>query len=201
MSLPKEDTIFPQDLLNPERNSTSTSLNLANPPLDNHSFDAEREKWWVVFTKSRQEKAFSRDLTQLEIGHFLPLVGRQRLSRGRRVTSFVPIFPGYVFLFANEADRSRSFSTNRVSSILPVVDQSRLFDDLRSLRQLIQTDAPLTVERRLEPGQRVRIRLGPMQGLEGIIHARRGKTRLMVGVSFLQSGVSLEIDDFMVEPA
>ena len=41
-----------------------------------------------------------------------------------------------------------------------------------------------------------------MKGIEGVITQRRGgKRRLLVAVEFLHRGVSVEIDDFMVEPA
>ena len=39
-----------------------------------------------------------------------------------------------------------------------------------------------------------------MAGLEGTVIHRRGKTRLLVAVKMLQQGVSLEIDDFQLEP-
>ena len=94
----------------------------------------------------------------------------------------------------------RSLTTNRISTVLPVQDQRQLFLDLRQLRQLIDTDAPLTIERRLSPGQRVRIKSGAMAGVEGTVTMRRGKRRLLVAVQFLQHGVSVEIDDYMVEP-
>jgi hypothetical protein len=58
----------------------------------------------------------------------------------------------------------------------------------------------LSVERRLESGREVRIRAGVMKGLEGTVVVRRSKSRLLVAVHLLQAGVSLEIDDYMLEP-
>jgi transcriptional antiterminator RfaH len=58
----------------------------------------------------------------------------------------------------------------------------------------------LTVERRLVSGQPVRIKVGPMKGIEGVVVSRRGQTRLLVSVAFMQQGASIEIDDFQVEP-
>ena len=156
--------------------------------------------WWAVFTKARQEKALARDLLAQQIPFFLPLVTKDNVIRGKRVQSHVPLFPGYVFLYSGEDERVRSLKTNRISQLLPVVDQRELCFDLHQVQRLIEADAPLTVERRLETGQRVRIKHGPMMGLEGTITARRGKMRLLVAVHFLQNGVSVEIDDFMVEP-
>ena len=64
----------------------------------------------------------------------------------------------------------------------------------------VLSDAPLTVERRLVPGNRVRVRHGPLAGIEGVVLTRRGNTQLLVAVNFLQQGASVEIDDYVLEP-
>ena len=156
--------------------------------------------WWVVYTKARQEKALARQLLGHEIPFYLPLVAKDNSIRGRRVRSHVPLFNGYVFLFGTEEERVQTLTTNRVSRILPVDDQECLVGDLKQVRHLIETDAPLTIERRLMPGRRVRVKTGAMMGLEGIVTSRRGDSRLLVAVNFLQQGVSVAIDDFMLEP-
>ena len=72
--------------------------------------------------------------------------------------------------------------------------------ELQQLQRLIATNAPLTVESRLAPGRRVRVRQGPFAGIEGTVLVRRGETRLLVSINFLQQGASVEIDDFQLEP-
>ena len=110
------------------------------------------------------------------------------------------MFPGYVFLFGSPEERVGALRTNRISRILPVPTQEELVRDLRQLAKLIAIGAPLTLEERLSPGQMVRIRKGPMAGFEGTIVQRRGSDRLLIAVKFLQQGVSVEINDFMVDP-
>ena len=156
--------------------------------------------WWVVYTKSRQEKVFSRQLAAKQVPHYLPLVRKTYLSRGRKFTSHVPLFPGYVFMFGSEQERILSLTTNRISRILEVANPARLRAELEQVNRLIMIGAPLTVEQRLLPGDRVRIRHGAMAGLEGTVLVRRGKTRLIVAVTLLQQGVSVEVDDFSLEP-
>jgi transcription antitermination factor NusG len=151
-------------------------------------------------TKPRQEKSVARDLLARGVPFYLPLVGKDNRIRGRRVRSQIPLFAGYVFLFGDEDDRVSALQTNRISQMLPVADQHRLRSDLQQIERLIEANAPLTVERRLQPGKRVRIKSGPMLGLEGTVTVRRSRFRLLVEVHFLQSGVSIEIDDFMLEP-
>ncbi len=180
--LPKDTSIFPEDLLSetmPERDG---------------------RRWWVTFTRSNQEKAQARFLLAEKIPFFLPLVAKENLIRGRVIHSYIPLFSRYLFLFASEDERVRSLTHNRVDHLLAVADQDELFDDLQHVNCLIESGAPLTVESRLVPGKRVRVRAGSLRGLEGTVTLRRGEKRLLVAVQFLQSGVSVEIDDFMLEP-
>ncbi len=79
-------------------------------------------------------------------------------------------------------------------------DPESLRRDLIHLRHLIASGSPLTIESRWMPGQRVRIKRGPLAGLEGTILKRRGQTRLLVSVEFLQQGASVAVDDFLLEP-
>ena len=90
--------------------------------------------------------------------------------------------------------------TNRVAQVLPVQDSQQLYRDLLNIKRLIDSGAPLTVEARLQAGQQVRIRSGALHGLEGIVVKRKLATRLVVSIKMLQQGVSLEIDDYLLEP-
>ena len=180
--LAKETCLFPETLLeSPD-----------SPGLDS--------QWMVIYTKPRQEKSLARDLLRQTIPFYLPLVRKTNVARGRRRTSLVPLFAGYVFLYGSEEERVRTLTTNRISRVLPVNDPDQLLFDLRQLRQLIVANAPLTVESRLAPGERVRVRQGAFAGLEGTVLKRRGETRLLVSINFLQQGASVEIDDFMLDP-
>lgn len=160
----------------------------------------ETRLWRATYTKARQEKSLARDLLAYQIPFYLPLVSKKTLVRGRRVESLSPLFSGYVFLYCTDDERYKSLTTNRISQVVEVKDQERLWSDLRNLKRLIVAKAPMTIESRLAPGQRVRVKSGPFMGVEGTIESRRGAFRLIVEVSFLQQGVSVEIDDFQVEP-
>lgn len=158
--------------------------------------------WWVVQTKSRQEKSLARDLMTRNIAFYLPQVRQTAIVRGRRQTSFIPLFTGYLFLFGNEIERNTSLSlpTNRIANVLPVHDAAELERDLQQISLLIENNSPLTVEGRLKAGDRVRVKKGALAGVEGTVIDRRGKCRLLVAVHLLQQGVSMEVDDFLLEP-
>lgn len=168
--------------------------------LDESFGDETERQWWVLYTKSKQEKAIARELLAQEVPFYLPLVTKLTYVRGKGVPSRKPLFAGYVFLFGTDEERVLGLKTNRISRVLPVDDPEQLQRELGDLERLIRSGAPLTIEARLAPGRPVRIRSGPLEGLEGTVITRRGQTRLLVSVQFLQQGASVEIDDYMLEP-
>ena len=160
----------------------------------------DNRRWWTIYTKARQEKAIARDLWQQEIPFYLPLIRRPAVYHRHHVTVTTPLFAGYVFVRASDEERVATLATGRVSRVLAVNDPEQFQRDLQQIQRLIASGAPLTVESRLAPGHRVRVRRGPLAGLEGTVAVRRGQTRLLVQVNFLQKGASVEIHDFLLEP-
>ena len=168
--------------------------------LNGFSQEPSDRRWWALYTKAQQEKAVARDLLAQAIPFYLPLAKKISYRRGRRFRSLKALFPGYVFLYGSDEDRVSSLRTNRISRVLAVHEPERLRRELHDIERLIRADGPLTIEQRMSPGQRVRVRCGPLAGLEGVVARRRGGTQLIVNVHFLQKGASVEIDDFMLEP-
>ena len=169
-------------------------------PLDYATeLEVDDRIWRAVYTSPRQEKALARDLFAMKIPFFLPLVRKDRVSKGRRLTSYLPVFDNYLFLCGTEEERVKTLTTNRISRMLPVGDQDRFCSELVQLKQLIEMDAPLTAERILKKGRSVRVKSGAFRGLEGVVIRRRGRDHLLVALTCLQQGVSVELDDVMLE--
>ena len=171
------------------------------PPtlLTETRLDAPQRQWSVIYAKARQEKALARDMFANEIPYYLPMAKKTSIYGKRRITTQLPLFPGYLFFHGTEGERVKVLQTNRTSRILPVDDSVDLHCDLLWLEQMIASGMPLTVENQLTAGHRVRIRRGPLAGLEGTVLIRRGISRLLVSVDFLQQGASVAIDDHLLE--
>ena len=160
----------------------------------------EIQRWWVLHSRPRAEKALARKLLRHHTPFFLPLRKREWRKNGRAFSSHVPLFPGYVFLQTDSVRAFQAFETNLVAQILPVVDQAQLQADLERVHRLVTSGGPIVPENRLRPGALVEIISGPLSGLEGKI-LRQGKhLKFIVEVQFLQRGVSIEIESWMIEP-
>jgi transcriptional antiterminator RfaH len=179
--LPLETFVFPDDLL-----SQTTFL-------------TEGSRWWVLHTRPRVEKSLGRKLLDRNTPFFLPVCKRQWRKRGRLHRSYLPLFPGYVFLQGDSQTANEILHTKLVARVLPVEDQERLHADLVSVHRLIATGAPLAPEERLRPGTLVEITSGPLAGLEGKIIRRGKQLKFLVEVEFLQRGVSVEIESWMMQ--
>jgi transcriptional antiterminator RfaH len=185
--LPSEPFIFPDDLL------TADSTLHAGGSDDSH-------RWWVVHCKPRAEKALARRILNRSVRFFLPQYLRQWRNQGRLFSSHLPLFPGYIFLHADDRARVCALETNLVARCLPVPDQAGLWADLARVYRLMTVDLPLAPEEQLAPGDRVEVVAGPLAGLEGRV-VRRGKgLRFTVEVRMLQQGVSVEVERWMFRP-
>lgn len=180
--LPREPDVFPDDLFEGFANE-------------------EDSVWWAMYTLSRREKELMRFLRSFDVAHYCPLIAKKSRSKSGRVrTSYIPLFPGYVFVSANKEQRRRALTSNCISKTLEIADYNDVLNDLRNIRLLVDSNAPLTQEARIQPGQMVRVISGPFLGVEGTVLSRRGEDRLLVSVRFLQQGASVAIEDFQVEP-
>ncbi len=182
--LAAEVDVFPNDLLS----------------RDVLSGDGESQ-WWAVYTRSRQEKALMRALVSMEIAFYCPVLPHCfRSPSGRLRTSYLPLFSNYLFMYSNGYDRHRALKTNLISQTIEVHDGLQLSNDLRQIQRLTRTGKPLSIAANLNPGSKVRIKSGPLVGVEGVVMKRQGTDFLFVAVNFLQQGALIKLEDVQVHP-
>ncbi len=163
-------------------------------PYDPPAIEACSGCWYVLHTRSRNEKATAADLTRLGIQSFLPLIRYRRLYGGKRRRVEIPLFPGYLFMCGDRVDREAALRTNRVAQILDVSDQAQLRDNLQQIHRVVTSEETVDFYPRLRRGTRCLVVSGSLQGLEGVVIRRSGPWRVFVGVAFLGQSAELEID-------
>jgi transcriptional antiterminator RfaH len=173
-------------------------------PADLFVHDADgldlESRWSVLYTRPRQEKALARQLLQLHIPFYVPIIARRLRLQYRKMTAHVPLFPGYVFLLATRDQRVMALTTNRIVQTLTVTDQTSLWRDLRQVYRLLASGAPVAPEDRLAPGDKVEIKTGALAGLKGKILRTATGRRFVVEVDFIQRGASILLDDDCLTP-
>ncbi len=143
------------------------------------------KKWYLVYTKPRQESVARTNLARQGYEAYLPLMRQTRLQRGRRRTMISPMFPRYLFV---HLDRTTD-NWGPIRSTLGVVSIVRFGqlpaeapDDLVALLRSredeggVQTVTPPEIK----PGSKVRITDGAFIGCEGVYLVRSSKERVVV---------------------
>ena len=161
---------------------------------------SECGQWFLLHTRSRQEKALAADLASLNIANFLPLAIKTKRHGKRRVEVCEPIFPSYLFLRGSIDQAYQADRTDRVARIIPVPDQTQLDTELKNIALALSHDARLDPYPFIQEGTRVEVRSGPFEGMQGIVEKRMGNQRLILAVHMLGQAVALDITGEILEP-
>lgn len=173
-----------------------------NPPViwpEERNISEFNGIWWVVHTKSRNEKALAHDLIRKEINYFLPMTWKTRYRSGRKIRSLLPLFSGYLFFAGTENQRVQVLKTNRAASLIKVKDQQKLIDELSQIEKAIRSGADLTPHHYIKQGQFCKVIAGPLANLKGIVLKTKTYTRLLLQVDILGQAACVEIDTDMIE--
>jgi transcription antitermination factor NusG len=73
-------------------------------------------------------------------------------------------------------------------------------DQVESIRALVSGKVPYTLYPFLKIGQRVRVRGGSLDGVEGILVARNGNRTLVISVEPIQRSLAINLDGYQVQP-
>ena len=157
--------------------------------------------WYALYTRANHEKHVARELDTRKVDHFLPLYTSVRRWQDRRISLNFPLFSGYVFVCLALRDRLRVLQIPSVVRLVSFNGQPAALPDkeMEILRrglsqQLVSQPHPF-----LRAGRQVRVRSGPLAGIQGILLRRRGKARVVVAVELIMRSIAMEIDEADVE--
>ena len=160
--------------------------------------------WYAVQTRARHEKTIAERLREQGVTSFLPLVSEVHRWSDRRKTVELPLFSCYVFvrIAPTGEDRLRVCRINGVFGIVGVRGEGIPIPDeqIEAVRTLVTEQLQWSVHPFLKIGQRVRIRGGSMDGVEGILTARNGDRTLIISVDAIQRSLAVRIEGYDVEP-
>jgi transcription antitermination factor NusG len=164
----------------------------------------EGAHWYAVHTRARHEKMVAERLREQGMTTFLPLVTEVHSWTDRKKKVELPLFSCYVFvnMVPGGKERLRVCSTDGVLQIVGTRGQGLPIPDeqIDAVRLILAEQLPWSSHPFLKIGQRVRIRGGAMDGVEGILLARNGDRTLVVSVDVIQRSLAVRIEGYRVEP-
>jgi transcription antitermination factor NusG len=161
------------------------------------------ETWYGLHTQSRHEKIVVQRLQERGVTTFLPLVTEVRRWSDRKKSVELPLFSCYVFakFQPNRAERLRVLRVDGVFGLVggkgegvPIPDEQ-----IDAVRSLVEAQVPWSSHPFLKIGQRVRIRSGALNGVEGVLVQRNGDRTLVISVDAIQRSLAVRLEGYEVE--
>jgi transcription antitermination factor NusG len=161
-------------------------------------------RWYALHTRARHEKAIEGRLRDQGMEAFVPTTTEVHRWSDRKKKVEVPLFSCYVFLRCalSSEDRTRVYRVESVhgfvgsrGSSLPIPDEQ-----IEGIQKVLTQTAPWRSYPFLKVGQRVRVRGGAMDGVEGVFLSENGDHSLIISVDAIQRSMAVRIDGYDVEP-
>ena len=158
-----------------------------------HSEQALR--WFAVYTMPQSEQSLRRMLDVRQIESFMPTYEVQKVWKNRqRIKTLRPLFPSYVFVHIGNHQRSSVLSSpgalriiGNTHTALPIPDREIEFLQSEAIRGKLEPHLELVI------GKKVRIRSGPMKGLEGTLVEKRNSLRFVLTVAMINQHAAVEM--------
>jgi len=152
--------------------------------------------WYAIRTRSNFERTVSTVLAGKGYQQYLPIFRVKKRWSDRIVETELPLFPGYVFCRFNSKKRVPILSTPGVLAVVGLGTEAKAIPDaeIEAVERVVLSGFAAGPCPFIGEGQRIRIKQGPLESVEGILLRRKSEWRLVVSITMLQRSVSIEID-------
>jgi transcription antitermination factor NusG len=157
-------------------------------------------RWFVAHTKPRREKKLVEYCQRHGIVATLPCYNSAHKYRGKTVVFQKPLFPGYVFLHLVSVQKDSVRQSDHVANLLDVFDQETFYQQLKDILLALDTDLDVRLAPAIGEGMRVRIRSGPLQGIEGWVEQRYGVSTVLLRLDFINQAAAVKVAADMLDP-
>lgn len=165
----------------------------------------EAPNWYAVQTRARHEKLVAFRFQESGLESFLPLVNEVHRWSDRKKIVQLPLFGCYVFakIRPTNVDRLRLLKVDGVLSLVGKRGEGTPIpeEQIEWVKVLIDQRMSWTNHPFLNIGQRVRIRSGALDGMEGILISRNGDRTLVVSVDAIQRSLAVRLEGYDLEAA
>jgi transcription antitermination factor NusG len=157
--------------------------------------------WYALYTRHQHEKTVAHILTNKGFDTLLPLYSVARKWKDRTKLLFLPLFPCYVFLKGGLERRLDIMTTPGIYALVSNAGQPLSIPsaEIDAIRRAVESGSRIEPHPLLKRGDWVRVKDGPLEGIQGILVRKKNLYRLVLSVEMLGKAVSVEIGAFLVE--
>jgi len=166
--------------------------------LGMHNLWMETLAWFVVHTRPRREKKLKNYCEKEQFIAVLPCFASVHKYRRKTVQFDKPLFPGYLFVQILPTQKQSLAQNEHVARVLTVFDQDLFVRQLREILMALETGMEIQVAPEIGVGQRVKIKQGPLQGIEAWVEARTGMSTVYLRLDFIGQAAAVKVPaDFL----
>jgi transcription antitermination factor NusG len=175
---------------------TATIQNASRHDAPNLPVEYLEPNWYVAYTMANQEKRVAMQLGQRSVEHFLPLYDSVRRWKDRRVKLQLPLFPGYVFVHLALRDRLQVLQVPGVARLVGFNGRPSALPEgeIEAIQTCLAREACFEPYPYMQVGRRVRVKSGPLEGLEGIVIRKKNRLRFVLSLDLINRSAAVEID-------
>ncbi|MHB8499944.1 MAG: UpxY family transcription antiterminator [Candidatus Acidiferrales bacterium] len=157
--------------------------------------------WYALYTRHQHEKMVDQVLTNKGFSTFLPLYATTHNWKDRTKVLMLPLFPCYVFLKGGIERRLQILTTPGIYGLVSSGGQPAAIPavEIEAIQRVIESGARVEAHPYLKCGNRVRVKSGPLAGIEGILVRKKNISRLVLSVEILGTAAAIEVAAFQVE--
>ncbi|MGD0693685.1 MAG: UpxY family transcription antiterminator [Terriglobia bacterium] len=169
--------------------------------ISNYNIHEGSFGWHAIYTRHQHEKTIARLLSDRGFEVFLPLYATARRWKDRTKRLSLPLFPCYVFIWGGLERRLDIVTAPGFHSFVTVGNRPAMIPqpEIEAIRRALEKGSAVEPFPFLKSGDVVRIKSGPLEGIEGILVRKKNSFRLVLSVELLQKSVAVEVDATMVE--
>jgi len=172
----------------------------AEPMTSPDSYTCE-SPWYAIYTRHQHEKMVAQVLTSKGFEAFLPLYATSHNWKDRTKALSLPLFPCYVFLKGGIERRLQIITTPGIYGLVSSGGQPAAIPtfEIEAIRRAVESGARMETHPFLKCGNWVRVKCGPLAGIEGILVRKKNISRLVLSVEILGTAAAMEVAAFQVE--
>ncbi|HLZ50667.1 MAG TPA: UpxY family transcription antiterminator [Candidatus Acidoferrum sp.] len=157
--------------------------------------------WYALYTRHQHEKTVDQLLTNKGFNTFLPLYATSHNWKDRTKSLSLPLFPCYVFLKGGIERRLQILTTPGIYGLVSSAGQPAAIPEveIEAIRRVVESGARVEAHPYLKCGNWVRVRSGPLTGIEGILVRKKNISRLVLSVEILGTAAAIEVAALQVE--
>jgi transcription antitermination factor NusG len=157
--------------------------------------------WYAIYTRHQHEKMVAQILAGKGFNTFLPLYAATHRWKDRSKALTLPLFPCYVFIKGGIERRLQIVTTPGIHGLVISGGQPAAIPEveIEAIRRVVRSGARIEAHPYLKCGNRVRIKCGPLAGIEGILVRKKNISRLVLSVEMLGTSAATEVAASEVE--